>query len=76
MNNTKEVKTNVEGMTNKNRLVTERVAASIIGVSYESLKRSIRWTGRIPFYRVNKRISYKVSDLEEFLQQCRVPAKT
>ncbi len=75
MNNTKEVKTNVEGMKNKNRLVTERVAASIIGVSYESLKRSIRWTGRIPFYRVNKRISYKISDLEEFLQQCRVPAK-
>jgi hypothetical protein len=75
MNTTKEVKTNVEGMTNKNRLVTERVAASIIGVSYESLKRSIRWTGRIPFYRVNKRISYKISDLEEFLQQCRVPAK-
>jgi hypothetical protein len=75
MNNTKEVKTNVEGMINKNRLVTERVAASIIGVSYESLKRSIRWTGRIPFYRVNKRISYRISDLEEFLQQCRVPAK-
>ncbi len=74
MNNTKEVKTNIEGMTNKNCLVTERVAASIIGVSYESLKRSIRWTGRIPFYRVNKRISYKISDLEEFLQKCRVPA--
>jgi hypothetical protein len=57
MNNTKEVKTNVEGMTNKNRLVTERVAASIIGGSYESLNRRIRWTGWTPFYRLNKRIS-------------------
>jgi hypothetical protein len=61
--------------TNKNRLVSEKIAAAIIGVSYETLKRSIRWQKRIPFYRVNKRISYRISDLEEFLQQCRVPAK-
>ncbi len=78
MSNTKSVtsETNIENLTaNKNRLVTEKQAAKIIGVSYESLKRSIRWNNRIPYYKVNKRISYRISDLEEFLQQCRIPAK-
>jgi hypothetical protein len=64
-----------EEMTaNKNRLLTERQASAYIGISYESLKRSIRWLGKIPFYRVNKRISYRVRDLDDFLELCRVPA--
>ncbi len=61
--------------TNKNRLVTEKVAASILGLSYETLKRSVRWSGRIPYYKMNKRISYRISDLEEFIQKCKIPAK-
>jgi hypothetical protein len=66
----------VEELTaNKNRLLTERLAAAYIGISYESLKRSVRWLGKIPFYRVNKRISYRVRDLDEFMEACRVPAK-
>jgi hypothetical protein len=77
MSNTRlNKKETFEEMTaNKNRLLTERQASDYIGVSYESLKRSIRWLGKIPFYRVNKRISYRVRDLDEFLEQCRVPAK-
>jgi hypothetical protein len=64
-----------EMTTNKNRLLTERQSAAYIGISYESLKRSVRWLGKIPFYRVNKRISYRIKDLDEFMEQCRVPAK-
>ncbi len=60
--------------TNKNRLVSEKIAAAIIGVSYETLKRSIRWQKRIPYYKMNKRISYRISDLEEFIQKCKIPA--
>jgi D-ribose pyranose/furanose isomerase RbsD len=77
MSETKETKTNIDTSleTNKNRLVTEKVAASIIGVSYETLKRSIRWQQRIPYYKMNKRISYRISDLEEFIQKCKIPAK-
>ncbi len=75
MKNIKE--TNIEDFTtDKNRQLTERQASAYIGISYESLKRSVRWVGKIPFYRVNKRISYKVRDLDEFMEQCRVPAKT
>jgi hypothetical protein len=74
MKNIKE--TNIEDFTtDKNRQLTERQASAYIGISYESLKRSVRWVGKIPFYRVNKRISYKVRDLDEFMEQCRVPAK-
>jgi hypothetical protein len=77
MSNTKETNVNIDTSleTNKNRLVTEKVAASIIGVSYETLKRSIRWQKRIPYYKMNKRISYRISDLEEFIQKCKIPAK-
>jgi hypothetical protein len=79
MSNLKKERTNVNIdtslETNKNRLVTEKIAAAIIGVSYETLKRSIRWQKRIPYYKMNKRISYRISDLEEFIQKCKIPAQ-
>ncbi len=66
----------IEDLTlNRNRLVSERACATLVGVSYETMKRSIRWQGRIPFYRVNKRISYKVGDILDYLEKCKVPAK-
>lgn len=66
---------NIDTTLDKNRLLSERAASVYIGISYESLKRSVRWLGKIPFYRVNKRISYRVRDLDEFMEACRVPAK-
>jgi hypothetical protein len=66
---------NIDTTLDKNRLLSERAASAYIGISYESLKRSVRWLGKIPFYRVNKRISYRVRDLDEFMEACRVPAK-
>jgi hypothetical protein len=76
MTKTKAIEIETGVKLNKNRLVTERVAAAYIGISYESLKRSIRWNSRIPYYKVNKRVSYRVADLDEFLKKCRVLAKT
>ncbi len=74
MKNIKE--TNIEDlMTNKNSLVTEKVASRILGLSYQSLKRSIRTSGRIAFYRVNTRIFYRISDLDDYILKCRIPAK-
>ncbi len=79
MSNLKEERTTVNIdtslETNKNRLVSEKIAAAIIGVSYETLKRSIRWQKRIPYYKMNKRISYRICDLEDFIQACKIPAK-
>jgi hypothetical protein len=75
MTKTKSIKDETGKEINKNCLVTERVAAAYIGISYESLKRSIRWNSRIPYYKVNKRVSYRVEDLDIFLEQCRISAK-
>ncbi len=75
MTKTKAIEIETGVKLNKNRLVTERVAAAYIGISYESLKRSIRWNRRIPYYKVNKRVSYRVADLDMFLEQCRVSAE-
>ncbi len=75
MTKTKVIKNETGEKLNKNRLITERDAAAYIGISYESLKRSIRWNRRIPYYKVNKRVSYRVTDLDTFLEQCRVSAE-
>jgi hypothetical protein len=70
MNNTE---TNIEDlMKDKNRLLNEVQASRLLGVSSETLRQSIRYKGRIPFYRVNSRISYKVSDILNYLEKCKV----
>jgi hypothetical protein len=73
MNNEKINETNIDDlMTDKNRLLDEKSACRILGVSNQTLRQSIRYKGRIPFYRVNSRIFYKVSDILAHLQSCRV----
>jgi predicted site-specific integrase-resolvase len=73
MNSKKTNETNIEDlMKDKNRLLNEVQASRLLGVSSETLRQSIRYKGRIPFFRVNSRISYKVSDVLEYLEKCRV----
>ncbi len=68
--------TNIEDIiTDKNRFINEKEASAMLGITYQRLKRSIRASGSLPFYRMNSRISYRISDLEEYIQKCRVPAK-
>ncbi len=65
--------TNIEDLTtNPNRLLTEKQSAKVLNLSYQTLKRALRYNGRIPFYRMNSRISYKASDLLAYLDSCRV----
>jgi hypothetical protein len=71
MKNVKE--TNIEDLIkDKNRLLNEVQASRLLGVSSETLRQSIRYKGRIPFFRVNSRISYKVSDVLAYLEKCKV----
>ncbi len=73
MNKIKEI--NIEEiMKDKNKIVTERIASQIIGIPYQSLKRSIRWKNKITFHKLNGRIGYRISDIEEFLQRSKTPA--
>ncbi len=65
--------TNIEDLTtDKNRLLNEKQAAKLLGVSNQTLRQSIRYKGRIPFFRVNSRVSYRVSDILDYLDKCRV----
>jgi predicted DNA-binding protein (UPF0251 family) len=52
------------------RLLPEHTAAKILGVSYQTLKRTLR--GRVPYYKIGGRILYRVGELETFLKGCRV----
>ncbi len=75
MSNTKTIEneTNIEDlMKDKNRLLTEKQASKLLGVSNQTLRQSIRYRGRIPFFRVNSRISYRVVDILDYLEKCRV----
>jgi excisionase family DNA binding protein len=73
MNNEKINETNIEELiTDKNRLLNEVQSAKLLGVSNQTLRQSIRYKGRIPFYRVNSRILYKVADILAYLEMCKV----
>jgi hypothetical protein len=68
--------TNIEDLTtDKNRLLTEKQASKLLGVSSQTLRQSIRYKGRIQFFRVNSRISYRVGDVLDYLEKCRVAPK-
>lgn len=50
-------------------------ACQFLGVTVKELQR-LRKAGRIPFFRIGHRtVSFLVSDLEAFMQACRVPAR-
>ncbi len=74
MKNMKETQTNeIEYlMKDKNRLLNEVQASKLLGVSNQTLRQSIRYKGRIQYFRVNSRISYRVSDILDYLERCRV----
>ncbi len=51
-------------------LLPEKTAAKLLGVSYQTLKRTLR--GRVPYYKVGGKILYRVGELETFLKTCRI----
>jgi hypothetical protein len=74
MKDIKETQTNeIEYlMKDKNRLLNEVQASRLLGVSSDTLRQSIRYKGKIQFFRVNSRISYRVGDILDYLEKCRV----
>jgi predicted DNA-binding transcriptional regulator AlpA len=70
MTNIKEK--NVADLTTDNRLLNERESAKLLGVSATTLRQRIRYRGLVKFYRVNRRILYKASDLLDYLDRCKI----
>jgi hypothetical protein len=58
--------------TDRNRLINEKLASTLLGVSNQTLRQSIRYKGLIPYYKVGTRVAYKVSDILAYLKSCRV----
>ncbi len=52
-----------------NKLLPEKTAAKVLGVSYQTLK---RLRGKVPYYRVAGRVLYRAGELEIFLKKCRI----
>jgi predicted site-specific integrase-resolvase len=74
MNNTRIKKeTKVEDLvTDRNRLLNEKLSAQLLGVSQQTLRQSIRYKGLIQYFKVNARISYRYGDILDYLEKCRV----
>jgi hypothetical protein len=72
MSNTKTNENIDELIKDKGRLLDEKESSRVLGVSNQTLRQSIRYKKKIPFYKVNNRILYKVADILEYLAVCRV----
>ncbi len=55
-------------------LLGEKAAAKYLGISYENLKRSIRYRGLISYVKFRKGIRYKQADLDAYINKHRVSA--
>jgi excisionase family DNA binding protein len=56
----------------KVNLLRERQAAQILGISAETLRKSLRYKGLIPFVRFGQTIRYRRTDLDAFIAAHRV----
>ncbi len=55
-------------------LMSEFQAADYLGISYENLKRSLRYNGLITYVKFRKSVRYKKSDLDDYINKHRVSA--
>ncbi len=55
-------------------LLREKAAADYLGISYENLKRSIRYKGLISYVKFRKGVRYKQADLDAYINKHRVSA--
>ncbi len=57
-------------------LLGERAASRVLGVSYETLKKTFRYGGLINYVRYKKAIRYRPADLQKFINKHLVVAVT
>jgi excisionase family DNA binding protein len=64
----------IENIDEIKGLFREKDAADYLGISYENLKRSIRYRGLISYVKFRKGIRYKQADLDAYINKHRVSA--
>jgi excisionase family DNA binding protein len=55
-------------------LMSEFQAADYLGISYENLKRSLRYNGLITYVKFRKSVRYRKADLDAYINKHRVSA--
>ena len=72
-NNQGAVQAGVEDAVPKSRIVSAKDAASYLGITSRELK-GLRARKALAFYRIGHRtVTYRLSDLDAFLEKRRVP---
>jgi predicted site-specific integrase-resolvase len=65
----KNTKKKIEDVCEIEPLVRERDAARLLGVSYETLKKTYRYGGLINYVKYKKAVRYRPIDLQKFVQK-------
>ncbi len=55
--------------------IGEPLAAKLLGISYDTLRKRVRPRGKISYIRVGPSIKYTREDLKTYLAKCRFEAK-
>ncbi len=70
----KIIEKKVENVDEVRGLLTEKQSADYLNVSYETLRKNIRPKKKISFVRISNSVRYKLSDLDAYIESCRVEA--
>ncbi len=65
----------IENVNEIEPLLGERSTSKILGVSYDTLKKTFRYGGLISFVKYKKGIRYRPSDIRSFIKKHLVVAK-
>jgi excisionase family DNA binding protein len=65
----------IENVDEIKGLLTEKQSADYLNVSYETLRKNLRPKKKISFVRISNSVRYKLSDLNAYIESCRVEAQ-
>ncbi len=63
----KNTKKKIESVCEIEPLLGERAASRVLGVSYETLKKTFRYGGLINYVKYKKAVRYRPIDLQNFI---------
>jgi excisionase family DNA binding protein len=64
----------IENVDEIKGLLTEKQSADYLNISYETLRKNLRPKKKISFVRISNSVRYKQSDLDAYVEKCRVKA--
>ncbi len=72
----KIIEKKIENVNEIESLLGERAASKVLGVSYDTLKKTFRYGGLISYVKYKKGIRYRPEDLRKFINKYLVVVAT